>query len=99
MQAKCYLLHDSSWRTLLAALEASEVEVLELNCQAASMVFRSKSLLHRRTEVGVQAAMAYVAEHLGHIWSCKSWTGSTATEGVVDNARGFALMRKSSVTV
>jgi hypothetical protein len=42
--------------------------VLELNCQAATMAFRSSSLLHRLAEVPVETAMRYVAEHYGDVW-------------------------------
>ena len=74
---------------------AADIEVLELNCQAASMVLRSTSLLHRRTEVPLEAAMRYVAEHYSDIWLVKSWNGNTAADGVLENSRGYALMRKS----
>lgn len=93
--ARCTLLHEGSWRALLAALEASSIEVLELNCQAASMTFRSTSLLHRLTEVSVEAAMRYVGEHHGDTWQVKSWNGNTAADGVLEGSRGYALMRRS----
>ena len=69
--------------------------MLELNCQAASMVLRSTSLLHRRTEVPLEAAMRYVAEHYSDTWQVKSWNGNTAADGVLENSRGYALMRRA----
>ncbi|KAL4431325.1 hypothetical protein ABPG75_006581 [Micractinium tetrahymenae] len=96
-QARCTLVHEGSWKTLLAALEASSIEVLELNCQAASMAFRSSSLLHRLTEVPVESAMRYVAEHFSDTWQVKSWNGNTAADGVLEGSRGYALMRRSVV--
>ncbi|KAL4438467.1 hypothetical protein ABPG77_000115 [Micractinium sp. CCAP 211/92] len=94
-QARCTLQHEGSWKALLAALDSSSIEVLELNCQAASMAFRSSSLLHRLTEVPVEAAMRYVAEHYGGTWQVKSWNGNTAADGVLEGSRGYALMRRS----
>lgn len=41
----------------------ADIEVMELNCQAASMVFRSTSLLHRLTEVGLPKLSAWQQTH------------------------------------
>ncbi|KAI3424453.1 hypothetical protein D9Q98_010005 [Chlorella vulgaris] len=94
-QARCTLLHEGNWRSALAALQTSDIEVLELNCQAATMAFRSSSLLHRLAEVPVETAMRYVAEHYGDVWQVKSWNGNTAADGVLEGSRGYALMRRS----
>ncbi|PSC74706.1 major facilitator superfamily isoform A [Micractinium conductrix] len=93
--AQCTLQHEGHWRSLLASLESSSIEVLELNCQAASMTFRSTSLPHRLTEVRVEAAMRYVVEHYSATWQVKSWSGNTASDGVVEGSRGPIKMAAS----
>ena len=42
-------------------------QVLELN-SLGSMVFQSKSLLHRFTKVSVAEALSYVSEHFSDVW-------------------------------
>lgn len=47
------------------------------------------------SQVPVEAAMRYVEAHYGDTWQVKSWSGNTASDGVVEGSRGYALMRRS----
>lgn len=85
-------LHASSCLAAVEVIEvnsySSSVHVVEqlpgaaINAYASSCAFVN--------------ALALVEGRAGDVWDIKSWMGGDSERGIVPNARGYALLRKTS---
>lgn len=96
----CLLLISISWERFLDKLNASAVEVIEVNSYSSSVhvveQLPGAAINAYASSCAFVNALALVEGRAGDVWDIKSWMGGDSERGIVPNARGYALLRKTS---
>ncbi|KFM22417.1 hypothetical protein F751_0164 [Auxenochlorella protothecoides] len=96
----CLLLISISWERFLDKLNASAVEVIEVNSYSSSVhvveQLPGAAINAYASSCAFVNALALVEGRAGDVWDIKSWMGGDSERGIVPNARGYALLRRTS---